>query len=85
VVKIVAAAPTVSKTLVMIGSTYDNGDNTDSWCENYQLLPKNIKYQTVELPYGDCARTAPSRLFITDNAFFVNLNAVGAESYILCK
>lgn len=27
---------------IFIGATFSNGDGTDSWCSNFQPIPKNI-------------------------------------------
>jgi hypothetical protein len=27
---------------IFFGATYNNGDNTDSWCSNFAIIPNNI-------------------------------------------
>jgi len=68
---------------MIIGATYDNGDNTDSWCDSYQPLPKNIIMPLKS--YGDCARAESSRLYMSDNAVSISGNANGVLVYFLCE
>jgi len=67
-----------------IGATYDNGDNTDSWCENYQLIPKKI-ITDPSLAYGECSRTKMSKLILTNGGGFIVYDADYYVHWFACQ
>jgi len=67
-----------------IAPTYDNGDNTDFWCDNYQMVPNNINSNPA-LAYGSCSRKLPGRIYVTDGGVFLLKDVVKPADYFMCK
>lgn len=68
---------------MFIQPTFDNGDNTDSWCDTYSPVPENlITGDDLPVAYGDCARTEASTIAFTDHGFAAN--ATETMDFFLC-
>jgi hypothetical protein len=70
---------------MFIQPTYDNGDETDFWCDNFTMVPKSIVSKTRHpLAYGNCACTEPNLLVITDGAtsFLSNNNYLSIDFFV---
>jgi len=53
---------------IILQPTYDNGDNTDSWCDTFTVVPKKYMPDPA-LIYGNCAQTTPNRLYGSKDGF----------------
>jgi hypothetical protein len=58
---------TVRQNWIFIGATYNNGDNTDSWCSNYAVIPNNIITNKFDA-YENCLMEfVTQRLVVSEN------------------
>ena len=72
---------------MFVQPTYDNGDETDFWCDTFTMVPKSIVSKTRHpLAYGNCACTEPNLIVISDGAtsFLSNVNYLSFD-YFVCK
>jgi hypothetical protein len=50
---------------IVIGATYNNGDNTDSWCSNFAVIPNNIISNKAQA-YENCLMEFKTQRLIVD-------------------
>jgi len=69
VIVIFARLNRYARWLLVYATGYDNGDETDSWCDTFTIVPKSIVSKTlIPLAYGNCFCDKPNILLITDAA-----------------
>jgi hypothetical protein len=72
---------------ILIGATYNNGDNTDSWCSNFAVIPNNIitdKFQA----YENCLTEFITQRLIVDelkNSYFATPEDSGGCNMFTCS
>jgi hypothetical protein len=52
---------------IFIGATYNNGDDTDSWCSNFAVIPNNIITNKIKA-YEDCKLEFKTQRLVIDEA-----------------
>jgi hypothetical protein len=57
---------------IFFGATYNNGDNTDSWCSNYKVIPDNIITNKYEA-YDNCKMEFQTQRLVVDESIHNNL------------
>jgi len=66
-----------------IGTTYDNGDFRDFWCDTFKPIPSNI-ITNPSWAYGSCGMKIPNELIIKTSGFAIR-NAYMPMQRFACK
>jgi hypothetical protein len=72
---------------IFIGATYNNGDNTDSWCSNFAVIPNNIITNKSEA-YENCKMEFITQRLIVDevkNSYFATPDDSAGVNMFACS
>jgi hypothetical protein len=72
---------------IFFGATYNNGDNTDSWCSNFAVIPNNIITNKIEA-YENCMYEFVTQRLVVDevmNSYLVLPEDGGGINMFSCS